>query len=591
MRFILIALATMLLVVSVTQAQDTRLPVCTPADIALAQSMQGGATRLVIEAAAIESMAELLSFGTEQLAWREEMWAQLPLCDEGIAYGIALDQLSETLPMKLLLQSAGVAAEDNPYTELGLESAKEVNRLESDLSAAAGAGDAATTGELRACSAEERDQLTGEFWSGIVKLVDTLHAVKSFEALLGYIDATLAWRAAVWSQLPPCSEAYEIAIWKAHFTADIAKLYMLDLFDIKRADNPFGQTYLRGIVKFSDYKQWIDMTGRDFRSLPSCVETTIDQDLHQAFRRHHDWTDIPHGSIDELPAFAAAHIAWRETLMAALPALPGCREAVETALLTIQITGDAATLAALSLSGIGLQELGADYQERIVSAGFRIDELNRALQVEPSADAAGPAAGLPECSNKDLDILFDDLQGLSQLQQQAFDIEWTDEIIVYIQDYFEWRDKLWSALPGCAEAFQIARVMLQMLGDYATRIAMLAADVSEDALPYHEQTERGVDAFSQWHADVWAPIEAPVSTPIEAPVSTPGPITTYYVIADGSAPLYECASSDCEIVGLFAEGAPLQVVDDSGEWHKVYIGADLYGYIRRESTSATPPDS
>ncbi len=536
MRNLVLTLVAMLLAVPMAQAQDTRLPVCTPADITLAQSMQGSATRLVIEAAAIESLAELLSFGAEQLAWRDEMWAQLPLCDEVFAFGFALDQLAETLVMKLLLQDAGIADADNPYIELRLQSAKEVTRLEQEFSAIwADNEDRAERGAiLPACSAEERDQLTGEFW-------------------------------------------------KAHFTADIAKLYMLDLFDIKRADNPFGQTYLRGIVKFSDYKQWIDMTGRDFRSLPSCVESPIDQDLHQAFRRHHDWTDIPHGSIDELPAFAAAHIAWRETLMAAFPALPGCREAVETALLTIQITGDAATLAALSLSGIGLHELGADYQERIVSAGFRIDELNRALQVEPSADAAGPAASLPECSNKDLDILFDDLQGLSQLQQQAFDIEWTDEIIVYIQDYFEWRDKLWSALPGCAEAFQIARVMLQMLGDYATRIAMLAADVSEDALPYHEQTERGVDAFSQWHADVWAPIEAPVSTQ--------GPITTYYVIADGSAPLYECASSDCEIVGLFAEGAPLRVVDDSGEWYKVYIGADLYGYIRRESTSATPPDS
>ncbi len=585
MRFILIALATMLLVVSVTQARGTRLPACTPADITLAQSMQGDGNRLLISTATMVNLNALIRIAAAQQSWRDDMWARLPLCDEVFAFGFALDQLAETLVMKLLLQDAGIADADNPYIELRLQSAKEVTRLEQEFSAIwADNEDRAERGAfLPACSAEERDQLTGDFWDDIVNLVDTLHAVKSFEALLGYIDATLAWRAAVWSQLPPCAEAYEIALWKAHFTADIAKLYMLDLFDIKRADNPFGQTYLRGIVKFSDYKQWIDMTGRDFRSLPSCVESPIDQDLHQAFRRHHDWTDTPHGSVEELPAFAEAHVAWRETLMAALPALPGCREAVETALLTIQITGDAATVAALSLSGIGLHELGADYQERIVSAGFRIDELNRALQVEQNADAAGPAAGLPECSNKDLDILFDDLQGLSQLQQQAFDIGWTDEIIVYIQDYFEWRDRLWSALPGCAEAFQIATVMLQMLGDYATGIAMLAADVSEDALPYHEQTERGVDAFSQWHADVWAPIEAPVSTP--------GPITTYYVSADGSAPLYECASSDCEMVGLFAEGAPLQVVDDSGAWYKVYIGADLYGYIRRESTSATPPDS
>ena len=266
-----------------------------------------------------------------------------------------------------------------------------------------------------------------------------------------------------------------------------------------------------------------------------------------------------------------------------MPALPGCREAFETTLLAIQIAGDTAAAAALSLSDIDWYELGDAYQERLKSAGDRIDELNEALEAAPSDLAAQPAGALPSCSNRDLNILFDDLQGLSQLQQKAFDMHRADELIAYIEDYFAWRDKLWSALPGCAEAFQIVTVMLQMLGDYGTHIAMLAAGAPEDSLPYHEQTERAVDAFNQWHADVWAPIEEPVSTP--------GPITTYYVIANGSAPLYECASSDCEMVALVAEGEALRVVDDSGEWYKAYIGAGVYGYVRRELTSATPPDS
>ena len=568
--------------VAAAQGQGNRLPACSPGDIAQAQSLQGDGSRLVIKAATIESLDDLLSFGAEQLAWRDEMWARLPLCDEAFAYGLALEQLSETLVMKLLLQSAGVGSDDNPYIELGFESAKEVNRLEQVFSDAADDGDAAAPATLPGCSAEERVLLTGEIWNGIVDLVDTLHAVKSFEALLGYIDATLAWRAHVWSQLPPCAEAYEIAIWNSHFMADIAKLYMLDLFAVERAANPYGKTYLLGIVQFSDYKQWIEMTGRDYESLPSCVETAIGQDLLQAFRHHHDWTNVPHSSVADLPQFAQAHIAWRDTLLAALPALPGCREAFETALLTLQITGDAAAVAGLSVSGAGLPELGAAYQERVVRAGTRIGELNKAFQGQASADSAQPAATLAKCSNRDLDILFDDLQGLSQLQQQALALQTADELIAYIQDYFEWRDKLWSALPGCAEAFQIAAVMLQMLGDYAAHVAMLAAGAPEDALPYHAQTERSVDAFNRWHADVWAPIAEPVATP--------GPITNYTVIANGSAPLRECPSHDCDIVALVAEGEALRVVDDSGAWYRAYIGAGVYGYVPRELTSATPPE-
>ena len=578
----ILALVLILLALPVAKAQDNRLPPCSSADIAHAESLEGDATRLVILAATIESMDELLRFGAEQLAWRAEIWAKLPLCNDVVAYGLALEQMSETLVMKLLLQGAGVNSESNPYVELGLESARQVNRLERIFADADNVDDAAATTTLPACSAEERVLFADRVWPDIVKLVDTLYAVDSFEALLGYIDATLAWRAGVWSTLPPCAEAYDIAVWKAHFTADIAKLYMLDLFDIARADNPYGKTYLTGIVRFSDYMQWIDTTGWDFRSLPTCANTPISQGLHQALRNYQDWSERPHDTVADLPAFADAHIAWRETLLAALPALPGCREAFESALLAIQITGDAAASAALSLRDMDWYELSEAYQERLTSAGARIDELLATLEAAPSDEATQPAGALPACTDRDLNILFDDLQGLGQLQQQAFDLQRTDELTAYIQDYFAWRDKLWSALPGCAEAFEIAAVMLQMLGDYATNIAMVIAGAPEDALPYHEQKERAVAAFNQWQMTVWAPHTEPAPTP--------GPITTYYVIANGSAPLYECASSDCDIRALVAEGEALRVVDDSGDWYKAYIGAGVYGYVQRELTSATPPE-
>ena len=577
----ILTLVTMLFAAPGTQGQDNRLPACSASDFAQAESLQDASMPLIIGAAVIESLDDLLSFGAAQLAWSDEMWAQLPQCDELFRYGFVLEQVTETLLMKLLLQGAGVDSENNPYVELGLESGREMNRLEQSFRAAS-VSDAAETTTLPACSAEERMLFADHVWPDIVDLVETLHAVKSFEALLGYIDATLAWRAAVWAQLPPCAEAYDIAIWKYRFTSDIAKLYMLDLFDIARADNPYGKTYLTGIVQFSDYKQWIDTTGWDYRSLPACTEVAIDRQLHRAFTGHQAWTAVPPKSVEELPAFAEAHIAWRETLLAALPALPGCREAVEAALLAIQIAGDAAASAALSLADIELNGLDDAYQLRITGAGDRIEALNHALEATPTDEATQPADALPACSNRDLNILFDDLQGLGQLQQKAFDMQRTDELIAYIEDYFAWRDRLWSALPGCAEAFQIATVMLRMLGDYATHIAMLAAGAPEDSLPYHTQTELAVDAFNEWQLNVWAPQAEPAPTP--------GPFSTYYVIANGSAPLYECAASDCEIRALVAEGEALRVVDDSGEWYKAYIGAGVYGYVQRELTSATPPE-
>ena len=150
-----LTLVTMLLAVPVAQAQDNRLPACSPSDFAQAESLQEASMPLIIGAAVIESLDDLLNFGAAQLAWSDEMWAQLPLCDELFRYGFVLEQVTETLLMKLLLQGAGVDSENNPYVELGLESGREMNRLEHGFSAAS-LSDAAETTTLPACSAEER---------------------------------------------------------------------------------------------------------------------------------------------------------------------------------------------------------------------------------------------------------------------------------------------------------------------------------------------------------------------------------------------------------------------------------------------------
>ena len=450
------------------QGQDNRLPACSTAQLSQAESMQGEFDPLIFTAATIENLGDLLSFSTAQLAWRAEMWAHLPLCDDVFTLGLMLDQLSEALFMRLSLDSAGVAADDNPYSELGIQSAQEINGL-NELFRAANADDSAAdaaAGPLRACSGDERLLFSGDIWTGIVNLLNTAYAVDTSTALLDYVHLKLAWRAEIWPQLPPCKEAYEIATWMYRYSSDMTKIYMLDLFGVERAENPYDDTYLEGLIQYSEYAQWVETAGTDYKSLPSCADTTIGAALYDSFERHHDWTEVPHGAVEELPEVAKAHIEWRESLWAALPGLPACREAFETALLTLQITGDAAAVTALATSGIGLLELGFAYQERVVGAGNRIGELNQALQVEQNAEDASPNVALAKCSDKELDILFDDLQGFIALRERAQEMRAAEDLIAYIQALFEWRDLLWTALPGCAEAFDIAAMMIQAAGDY-----------------------------------------------------------------------------------------------------------------------------
>ena len=583
MRFVLLlSLFAMLFGNSLAQGQESRLPACSSAQLAAASDMQEDFDPVLFAGASIESLDDLLNFSAAHIAWRDAMWAQAPLCDEVFNLGLALDQIAEAIFMNLTLRSAGVVDEENPYAEMGKNSAVEMARLNEIVSSASDDG-AAASGGKRACSSDERQLVAGEIWSEIVNLLNAAYAVESFEALRQFMDLKFEWRADIWPQLPPCEKAYDIATWMYRYSSDLAKIYLLDLFGVSRADNPYGDAYLDGLIQYSEFAQWVDMTGSDFRSLPSCFGTTVSVDLYDALDRHHDWTETPHDKADDLPAFAAAHIEWRDSLRAAWATLPGCREAFEIALLTLQITGDAATVPALATSGIGFAELGNAYQERVVGAGDRIGELKRDLQTKREADDAKPAVALAPCSDEQLDILFDDLQGFIALREQALEIHKPGDLIAYIQALFDWRDLLWTALPGCSEALEIAALMIQTAGDYGSLLALDLAGVPADANPYLAQVDLGIDQFKQWHAEVWSRIEGPVATP--------APSKTYYVAADGFAVLRACASSACDKVGIAADGEALRVVDDSGDWYEVYIGAGMVGYIPKELTSATPPDA
>lgn len=580
---LLMTLLVSLSLVPAAQGQETRLPACTDAQMIEAQSMRETFDPLRRAGTEIGSLDDLLRLGADQVAWRDAMWAQLPRCNDVFWLGLWLDQWSEAIFMRASLIGAGIADDEHPYADLGRSGAIQSNLLSAELARVA-TDDAATkdpADALPACSDDERLMLAGDLWNGIVDLINAAYAVDSLDALLDFAGLKLAWRDGIWRRLPPCAEAYEIAVWMHLYSSDLAKLHMLDLFRVDRADNPYGDSFMEGLIQYSTYAQWMEATGTDYRSLPSCAGADIDPNLYDAFARHHDWTDRPRGAVKDLGALAAAHVEWRDSLWAALPALTGCREAYETALLTLQITGDAAAVSALALTGVGLLELGGEYQERVVGAGRRIDRLLREMKADGSGQAGEAARALPQCSDSDLDILFDDLHGFRALQEQALELENSSDVFAFILAMFEWRDSLWTALPGCAEAFEIAALMLQSSGDYAARFALSLAGVPADANPYIAQLLHGVDRTLQWYNAVWAPIEGEVETPGES--------TTYYVEANGYANLRSCASTDCEIVGVAADGEALEVVDASGDWYEVYIGAGLVGYIPADSLSSDPP--
>lgn len=63
------------------------------------------------------------------------------------------------------------------------------------------------------------------------------------------------------------------------------------------------------------------------------------------------------------------------------------------------------------------------------------------------------------------------------------------------------------------------------------------------------------------------------------PVVSPGNVGTFLLIANSSANLRSCASTDCEIVGRVSQGDVLSGVGQSGDWYQIQLSSGETAFI------------
>ena len=587
MRTVLIVVVSAILFsLGAVSAQEISLPPCSITQLESADSLVEEFDSLVVQAASVETIGELLDFGAAQLAWRESTWSRMTFCAEIFELALLIDQVTETMISGRVLSYAGVEQENNPYVESGFASARRFSTLEGEIDKMLESRGATTPsdGGLSKCTPDQRRYLADNLTPLINDVVNHSSSTETTDSVLHFLEMQLSWRKSIWSMLPLCTEAYEVTLIAHDYLSDIGNIQIFDLAEIPQSYNPFYDTFFDKVFQLSDFRQWLDVTGADYGSLPSCGETTIDAGLHKVFTRHKDLATLSVDSAIDLSGFATAHIEWRKELWSRLSHLPPCAEAFEVALLTMQITGDAVSRAALSSSENGLFEVSAAYGQRIASAGSRIGELMQTLNVAGDSAELPSSGNLRHCSDEDLNLIYDDGMKSTELFLSAYEIETADDLVAYIQDKFEWRDRLWSALPGCAEIFDFVLLLLQTAGDYATSVSLDLAGVSPDSNPYPDEISSSHDQIARWAEEVW---------PTPSSFATPSAIEpkTYYVNNAGrGATLHSCPSYDCSIDGLALHGEAIDVVDDGGEWYQVDLGIGLVLYVHSEFMSAAPPE-
>lgn len=582
--FGLIVLLTML---PVSQGQDGSLPPCTSAQLSVANDVFRDYDVLTDAALEIETFDDLLIYSEIQIVWRVKAWAVLPLCAELHQLGVIMSRTSDAYISALLLQIIGVSREDNSYIEELYSGSDEYGAQGRAITALIESGQApedSSPGDIMPRCDDAQFQILSSavvpvFQEQIAKGFEAFEAESTTE-ILRYINGLIGWRDKLWASLPTCVEAYHVGQFMFNFANDISKIAILDFAEVSRGANPYQSEFFRGFVRMSELLDWLDAGGNGYYNLLPCSESSIDIELYDVLKEQQNLAQSPGDAIDDLIAYGRLHIEWRERLWSHLPKLPACAEAFETALLSVQITGDGAAFTSIARILYDFLEIAQPYQDRVAAADNRLVELDSLLATMWKTESSPAAVGLPACPAAAIETAAGSQEAFTGLVDRGLAIETPDDLIDYIKLQFEWRDELWSALSGCAEVFDIALLMLQTAGDLAIKAAFDLAGVPPDDNPYTSQISHSQSLIEQWRvgpAEERAPSEEPLAT------------KTYYVTADPYANIRSCASTSCSIVTTAHNGDALAIVDDSSDWYELQLEDGQTGYIAGFLLSKTPP--
>ncbi len=73
-------------------------------------------------------------------------------------------------------------------------------------------GTTTSDGGLSKCAPDQRRYLAENLSPLINDVVDRSSSTETTDSVLQFLEMQLTWRKSVWAMLPPCAEAYEVAL-------------------------------------------------------------------------------------------------------------------------------------------------------------------------------------------------------------------------------------------------------------------------------------------------------------------------------------------------------------------------------------------
>ena len=338
---------------------DIQTRACTEAEKSDALNEDTAEYSIMLNAIRTASVIEnFIAYLEDQIAWRDALWGELTLCAEVIELGLLMQKIHSGYASFLALHYAGATPEQNPfYPQIQADRTKLQSFTLEILQGASTEEPVAEQAEgLPPCDGTAMKAL----FDAMLVYQDKLGGGDSntLDDLLEYSAEVIDWRESSLAGLPPCADAVKTRLLMSQLTGDFVARSALDIAGFAEADNPY--------LRLPSDRERLEAVGLSMLNadradaasefeLPACTQSEVDQ-LSEVIRIYLDSLggDVFPNPFEQVTAYSDALLAWRAE---GLSGLPPCADGVEFGFALNEMSGDIATLVALSSAGADTDEI------------------------------------------------------------------------------------------------------------------------------------------------------------------------------------------------------------------------------------------
>lgn len=518
MRKLLILGAILFSLAPVSWSHDVGLPACSKTQLWETVILFPNYHKLVEAGAGREARAEaLVDYSEALIAWRDQLWERIPLCEEALHASELLDATASFLLITYAFELAGAPPFKDQFVERASAAQTEVDILNLASSRAPASGEMPAAYSLPACSDTDIDILT-TILGGFFALQEIALRTETVKALAAYGETQAVWRDSMQSRLPVCKESFEAGLLMRHIASDLALELAFDFANLASGATVISQRVAADRAEldilteaYADEARELVVAQGFATPLPACTEQEmigyiLIETTHPELLDSIASANTPAGLIDA----SRAHLAWREATDAQLPA---CAENFEIAWIVYRAVGAFFAGHALDLAGLPpadneYVQLVTRLEERrsqktsVITHAFADSVIESMNDEEKAEEVRAPERSFPSCESEKLGLgFFNALVEYSDLVDRVDSIATVRDVLSFFDAEMAWTEKYFAALPTCAEATEVALLMYRILADYSSSFALLVAGVEFANIPYLSVISSNEGLLADWLND------------------------------------------------------------------------------------------